>query len=129
MQLSYIRDLLTIKQRVAAAVTRPEIKLHNSNREFSEGLARSIVIDNEEWFYYGVRNGFQFTNTTQTSTVFISTCPERNSIFNSTELTKFLACKPQHKQINELAVDSWLTKAYIKGLVLPHKETGFFSIE
>ncbi|MFW5751445.1 MAG: hypothetical protein ACOCZK_07340 [Planctomycetota bacterium] len=112
-----IRDYLALKRAIAAEVFAPDSAFQPSRRELSEGLARDIEVNDEQWSYSAGQRGYVFTNPRRRFSVVISEDRAANDYFTSDELARYLQCYTTTENITDLLVDNWCAMACRDGLL------------
>lgn len=113
-----IRQYLALKRRLAAAVADPDASgFRPSQREVSEGLAKSLTLDGETWTYSTDKGGYRFSNGRRRFSVFVAEGGTDAHTFTSMELVGWLAAFTGLQNINQMVVDLWLVKAAMAGAV------------
>jgi len=113
-----IRQYLALKRRLAAAVADPTTSgFRPSQREVSEGLAKSITLDGEIWTYSTDKGGYRFSNGRRRFSVVVADHGATADTFTSAELVGWLAAFTGLQNVNQLVVDLWLVKAAMQGVV------------
>lgn len=113
-----IRQYLALKRRLAAAVADPAASgFRPSQREVSEGLAKSITLDGETWTYSTEKGGYRFSNGRRRFSVVVAEGGTDANTFTSAELVGWLAAFTGLQNVNQMVVDLWLVKAAMQGVV------------
>jgi hypothetical protein len=112
-----IAAYLHLKRGIAAVVAAPGSGFQASRRELSEGLAKQMEIAGESWTYSTQKGGCSFTSPRRRFSVFVADDPARNAYFTSAELLAYLRAFTSLENLNQLVVDTWLTRAAMRGEV------------
>jgi hypothetical protein len=114
-----LNHYLRTKQRIAEIINDPNSGFEPSRRHLSEGLAHSMTIADQEWTYSTQTGGYSFTHPEQRYHIFIANDAAKNSYLTTNEIVGFLRSFPPTEQINALVVDTWMTRAAMRGEVVP----------
>lgn len=113
-----LSQYVKLKQRLIAVVSDPQASgFQHSQREFSEGLARSIDVDGEPWTYSSVHNGYSFSHSRRRFRVTVPRSAPSPSAFTGAEILGYLQAFTAHERLNQLVVDMWLLKAAQAGII------------
>jgi hypothetical protein len=115
IRLADIRAYLDLKERIAAAVLADDSAFIPSQRECSEGLARSIEVGGQPWTYAAQDDGYAFTNRQRRFSVLIRPHERDQRSFSGKELSRYLQCYTTTEDVSELVVDNWLAQACRQG--------------
>lgn len=112
-----IAAYLHLKRGIAAVVAAPDSGFQASRRHLSEGLARQMEICGELWSYSTQPGGYAFTSPRRRFSVFIADDPARHQLFTPAELLAYLRAFTALENLNQLVVETWLTRAAMQGVV------------
>ena len=112
-----IQAYLRLKTDIANFITHPDSGFQESRRHLSEGLARSMLIHDEEWTYSTKSGGYTFTNPKHRFSIFIAEQGHVENHFTTEELVNYLQAFTQLQDINSMVVDTWLTHMAMRGEV------------
>ena len=117
LDIRQIAAYLHLKRGIAALVSAPDSGFQPSRRELSEGLAKQMEIGGESWTYSTQKGGCSFTSPRRRFSVFIADDGTRNAYFTAAELLGYLRAVTSLENLNQLVIDTWLTRAAMHGLV------------
>lgn len=117
IDIRQIAAYLHLKRGIAAVVQAPNSGFQPSRRELSEGLAKQMEIGGESWTYSTQKGGCSFTSPRRRFSVFIADDRTRNAYFTASELLGYLRAFTSLENLNQLVVDTWLTRAAMQGQV------------
>jgi hypothetical protein len=117
LETRQIAAYLHLKRGIAAVVAAPGSGFQASRRELSEGLAKTMEIAGESWTYSTQKGGCSFTSPRRRFSVFVADDSARNAYFTSAELLAYLRAFTSLENLNQLVVDTWLTRAAMGGEV------------
>ncbi len=117
LEARQIAAYLHLKRGIAAVVAAPGSGFQSSKRELSEGLAKQMDIAGESWTYCTQKGGCSFTSPRRRFSVFVADDARRNAYFTSAELLAYLRAFTSLENLNQLVVDTWLTRVAMQGVV------------
>jgi len=117
IELRQIAAYLHLKRGIAAVVMAPNSGFQPSRRELSEGLAKQMDICGESWTYSTQKGGCSFTSPRRRFSVFIADDATRHGYFTAAELLAYLRAFTSLENLNQLVIDTWLTRAAMQGQV------------
>jgi hypothetical protein len=113
--LTQIATYVQLKRTIAQVVADPNSGFQASRRHLSEGLARSMLIADEEWTYATSKGGYTFTHPRQRFSVFVAEDPRANTGFTAQELLGYLRAMTALEELNQVVIDMWLVRAAMRG--------------
>ncbi len=103
---------------------------HFQPKGWEEGLEEFVELDRQPWSYIHTRSGWLFTCRQTGGQIQIRDDGQARDAFSVGELTTWLrSSDDRHQRLNELAVENWITRAYLQGRVVDAKDVdGYYRL-